>query len=185
MKSYEDYVVKYSSRFVRVLIDIKYCNQIIELVEKITEAKSSESHHLIDSRNEKKRFMTGLLGEAALEKLLGIEIIDWSVGNSSLYHRPDILDYSVGVKTVERDKFPIIFKENSYPQIICVRKPCTNAVFVCGLATVEVLNTFQDDSLILDENLRRRGTKTGFYGFDKLIPIRSLEDLKYAIKTKL
>lgn len=35
----------------------------------------------------------------------------------------------------------------------------------------------RDDDLILDPNLRARGTKTGFYGFEQLVPIKSLSDL--------
>ena len=52
-----------------------------------------------------------------------------------------------------------------------------NLIFVCGLATSNVLNNYQDDDLILDPNLRARGTKTGFYGFEQLVPIKSLNDL--------
>ena len=109
---------------------------------------------------------------------MGIPIIDWSIGNSDFYNNPDIPGYKVGIKTVERNKYPIIFKNNMYPQIICIKSiQCDNLVFVCGLATKEVLNEYQDDNLILDENLRKRGTKTGFYGFSHLLPVRSLDDL--------
>lgn len=31
--------------------------------------------------------------------------------------------------------------------------------------------------VVLDPNLRARGTKTGFYGFEQLVPIKSLNDL--------
>ena len=107
-----------------------------------------------------------------------IHIIDWTIGYSGLYHIPDIPGYRVGIKTVERDKFPIIFKDNSYPQIICIKSTkYNNLIFVCGLATSNVLNNYQDDDLILDPNLRARGTKTGFYGFEQLVPIKSLNDL--------
>lgn len=96
----------------------------------------------------------------------------------SLSSIPDIPGYRVGIKTVERDKFPIIFKDNSYPQIICIKSTkYNNLIFVCGLATSNVLNNYQDDDLILDPNLRARGTKTGFYGFEQLVPIKSLNDL--------
>jgi hypothetical protein len=96
-----------------------------------------------------------------------------------LYHQPDIPGYSVGIKTVEQGKFPIIFKKNDYPQIICIRSlKEPNLIYVCGLATKEVLNTYQDTSLILDRNLRARGTKTGFYGFQYLKPIESLKDIE-------
>ena len=94
-----------------------------------------------------------------------------------LLYTPHCLS-GVGIKTVERDKFPIIFKDNSYPQIICIKSTkYNNLIFVCGLATSNVLNNYQDDDLILDPNLRARGTKTGFYGFEQLVPIKSLNDL--------
>ena len=155
-----------------------YVSRIQNFVTELVEAKSKEDHHKIDSNKEVKRFTTGFLGEAALEKLFGIPIIDWTIGYSGLYHIPDIPGYRVGIKTVERDKFPIIFKDNSYPQIICIKSTkYNNLIFVCGLATSNVLNNYQDDDLILDPNLRARGTKTGFYGFEQLVPIKSLNDL--------
>lgn len=177
-RSYDDYVTRYSDSFTRVVIEPEYISKIKKFVNKIIEAKSKEHHHKIDYHQEEKRFTTGLLGEAALEKLFGIPIIDWSIGNSNLYHKPDIPGYKIGIKTVERDKFPIIFKNNWYPQIICIKSTKhANLVFVCGIATIEILNKYQDDDLILDSNLRKRGTKTGFYGFAHLLPLRSLDDL--------
>nr|DAJ95802.1 MAG TPA: hypothetical protein [Caudoviricetes sp.] len=177
-KSYEDYVVNYSGSFKRILLDLDYVERIENFVTKLVQAKAKEKHHKIDCKNEVKRFTTGLLGEAALEKLFNIDIIDWTIGYSGLYHIPDIPGYKVGIKTVERNKFPVIFKENDYPQIICVRSlERNNLIFVCGLATEEVLNQYQDDELILDSNLLARGTKTGFYGFEHLIPVNTLNDL--------
>ena len=176
--TYEEYVVKFSQNFRCVKIDTEYASKIYDFASKVVSEKLKEAHHKRDSHQEIKRFFTGFLGEAALEKLLKIDIIDWSIGTSKKYHNPDIPGYNVGIKTVERNKFPIIFKKNSYPQIICVKSNVDDtAVFVCGLATPDVLNTYQDDNLILDSNLRARGTKTGFYGFECLIPITSLVDL--------
>ena len=70
-------------------------------VKRMAEAKAKESHHQQDGYNEEKRIMTGLLGELALEHVLGIKIIDWSIGKSKDYHNPDIPGYKVGIKTVE------------------------------------------------------------------------------------
>lgn len=177
-KSYKDYVVKYSDSFKRVVLDLDYVEQIKNFVTELVKEKNKEEHHKNDGLNEIKRFTTGLLGEAALEKLFNIKIIDWTIGYSDLYHVPDIPGYNVGIKTVERNKFPVIFKNNYYPQIICVKHPdYDNLIFVCGLATKDVLNQYQDDELILDPNLRKRGTKTGFYGFEHLIPVNTLNDL--------
>lgn len=183
-RKYDEYVTAYSQSFKRVVISPDYVTKIQDFVSTLVRAKARESHHKIDSCQEVKRFTTGFLGEAALEKLLGIPIIDWSIGYSKLYHIPDIPGYNVGIKTVEYNKFPIIFKNNYYPQIICIKSTkYNNLVFVCGLATKDVLNKYQDDDLILDHNLRARGTKTGFYGFKHLTPILSLNDLsKYKKK---
>lgn len=177
-RNYDECVTKYSDSFVRVVLDPGYVSRIQNFVTELVEAKAKEDHHKIDSNKEVKRFTTGFLGEAALEKLFGIPIINWTIGYSGLYHIPDIPGYRVGIKTVERDKFPIIFKDNSYPQIICIKSTkYNNLIFVCDLATSNVLNNYQDDDLILDPNLRARGTKTGFYGFEQLVPIKSLNDL--------
>lgn len=95
-----------------------------------------------------------------------------------MYHVPDIPGYSVGIKTVEYGKFPLIFKKNDYPQIICILDPSHyGTVLVCGLATADVLNKYQDDDLILDSKLKARGTKTGFYGLEHLLHIESLNDI--------
>lgn len=177
--SYDEYVTKYSDNFVRVIIEPDYVKHISSFVESLIAAKSKEEHHMRDRHNETKRFTTGFLGEAALEKLFGIEIIDWSIGYSGLYHNPDIPGYSVGIKTVEKGKFPIIFKENHYPQIICIKSDRKeNLVFVCGLATPDILNDYQDNSLVLSPSLSARGTKTGFYGFQHLIQVASLNDIE-------
>lgn len=101
------------------------------------------------SLKKEKRIITGLLGKYALEQVLGIEIIDWSIGKSKDFNKPDIPEYEVGIKTVEYGKFPIIFKKNDYPQIICIVKKDENTVYVCGLGEVDVLNEYQDDDLII------------------------------------
>ena len=154
-------------------------NEIDKLAKDIANAKLTEEHHQNDHGHEIKRQTTGLLGEAALEELLNIKIINWEVGDSKKYHKPDIPGTKVGIKTVEYGKFPIIFKNNYYSQIICViSKNDPNTVHICGLATPDVLNSHQDDSLVLSPYLLQRGTKTAFFGFDKLIPVPSYDVLK-------
>lgn len=163
----------------KVKIEKEIVDRISMFVSKLTEKKSKEMHHMVDDRKESKRFTTGFLGEAALEKVLGMPIIDWTIGDSESYHIPDIPGYKVGIKTVEYGKFPIIFKQNYYSQIICVVDTLNiGTVYVCGIATPEVLNKYQDDELILDTKLRARGTKTAFYGFNYLKPITGINDIE-------
>lgn len=176
--SYSEYVRTYLKNYNKIKIDQSVVDRIQRLSVEIVEAKYCERHHLTDNQNEIKRFTTGYLGEAAIEQLLGINIIDWTIGDSTIYHKPDIPGYNIGVKTVDCGKFPIIFKKNYYPQIICIKsKVKANTIFICGLAKAEILNKYQDDDLILDANLRARGTKTGFYGFKYLNQTHLIKDI--------
>lgn len=160
------------SRAKVVTVDSESISKIFRFVDDLIIAKQEEAQHQLDGRKEFKRFSTGLLGERAVEMLIKKEIIDWTIGESSIYAVPDIPNYNIGVKAAEYGKYPIIAKNNKSAQIICVTDPKEyGKVYVLGLATPEVLNEYQDDDLILDENLRKKRTKTGFYGFDHLKPI--------------
>ena len=163
---------------IEITYDSDFEQRVLTFSEQIAIAKQTEIHHSLDCNNEVKRFSTGIFGEYALEKLLGIDIIDWTVGDSKDYNNPDIPGYRVGIKTVEYGKFPVIFKIHYYPQMICVLRREQRKVHVCGLATVPVLNRYQDIDLIMSPALKARGTKTGFYGFDYLERINSLSDLE-------
>lgn len=118
------------------------------------------------------------MGEVALEQFLGIDIVDWSIGDSSIYNVPDLGKHSldIGVKTVEYGKFPVIHKNVVRPEIINIRT-LYNKILICGLATKDCLRKYQDDDLILSPSLRRKGTKTGFYGFNELKTFKNLEEL--------
>lgn len=164
-------IYPYIKNFVEIQFTQEEIDKVLGLAMQIASHKINEQHHMKDNNNEIKRFFTGLIGEMAVEKLFNISIIDWSVGNSNYYNVPDIPGYTVGIKTVEKGKFPIIPKRNEYAQIICIYNPDIKTVSICGLATKMTLNTYQSDDLILSPALRSRGTKTGFYGFHMLIPL--------------
>ena len=181
LKGFEDYFNSNAYKFNEIKFSQDDISKINTIVNVVVPAKKTEQHHIIDGKNEYKRFTTGFFGELAVEKLLNIKFIRYSSEHSNIYNTPDIEGLKVGIKTVEYGKFPIIFKKSYYPEIICVKKD-ENTVFVCGLATVDVLNKYQSDSLILSPLLKNRGTKTGFWGFDHLLPFNSLAELKKLIK---
>ena len=178
MKTYNEYVIPYSKNFIKVYIDDKKVKEIEYFVSKLILEKKSELHHMIDGFNETKRFVTGFMGEAAMEILLKAEITDYTIGNSMVYHVSDLkkCGYDVGIKTVEYGKFPVIFKKSQRPEIFLIKKG-KNDLYVCGLATVELLKKFQDDDLILSPSLRKKGTKTCYYNFKDLLKVESLHDL--------
>ncbi|MBR2284211.1 MAG: hypothetical protein IJ874_07315 [Ruminococcus sp.] len=179
VRDYQQYVGAYSEDFLKIKLDRSYYSRIREHAIERAERKAQEELHRRDGNQEFKRIMTGCLGEAALEQLFGMDIINWEIGDSKNFNSPDIPGYRVGIKAVEQGKYPLIFKENYYPQIMCiVSNKSWDTVFVCGLATVDVLNTYQDDRLVLDPNVLRRGTKTGFYGYGQLVPVETIDDIE-------
>jgi len=138
-------------------------------------AKAGEGHHRIDNRSEVKRSLTGITGEMAVEKLLEHTFIDWEIGKSSRYAKPDLepLGLDWGVKTVTIGLNHAIQIKNHYSQVM-VFKRSDAELEVMGLATTEVLNSYQDASLIKDKRMRTR--KTAFTGYEHLRSANSLKD---------
>lgn len=149
-----------------------------EFVKSVMIKKATEKHHIIDSYNEAKRWRTGMGGELALEQFLGKNFVDLTIGDSKNYHTPDLskLGLSVGIKTVELGKFPIIFKNSKKPEII-ILKLNDDTFSILGLASVNVLNKYYDDEQILSPSLKSRGTKTAFVGLHSLKTFKTFEDL--------
>ena len=58
-----------------------------------------------------------------------------------------------------------------YPDFVKIND---NTYEVCGLASAEVLNKYQDASLIKDKRMIER--KTGFVGYDHLIPAEFINE---------
>jgi hypothetical protein len=179
--------------FIRVEFTKQELLPIIELTKKVAEEKLKEKNYKIDGFGLHKRFMSGFISELAIERLLGINIIDYeqveNKTHSKYFNTPDLQNagFNVGVKSAEYGKVPLIPTHNTYSQIICIRDT-PKSVLVCGIATPEVLNDFQTEDLILapslkriNEDKRRQGNikniKTGFYGFNHLLNINTIQSL--------
>jgi hypothetical protein len=180
--NYKDIVDKHIVNCRKITIPKQKIKLIEEFVKAVVDQKKSESHHEVDKNNEYKRFYTGTLGEAALEELFGVDLIDWTVGNSALYNEADLraIKMDVGIKTVSENSFPIIHKAPKRPEIINIREG-NDKVIVCGFASVQTMEQYQDVNLIKSPSLRNRGVKTGFYGFEYLKTINSLQDLRLCL----
>jgi hypothetical protein len=184
MYTYNEYVKPFSSTFRLVCLENEDLIKIDSFTKKVINTKKSETHHQSDNSSHYKRFFTGMMGEVALEKYLGIGgIADWTIGDSSYYHKPDLksIGLNIGIKTVEHGLFPVIFKKSYNAEVIMIRWK-ERHVYICGVATKEVLNTYQSDELIMDSRLRARGTKTGFYGFGDLLDIDLVTKKNNALK---
>jgi len=167
------------------IIVLDNVDKLETFVDNVIEKKKKETHHIIDPFNESKRWRTGVGGELAFEKYINKSFVDLSIGNSKKYHTPDLnkLGLSVGIKTVEYGKYPLIFKSSHKPEIIIIK--LNNIKFsILGLATVKTLNKYQDDNKVLSKSLRSRGTKTGFVGFHMLKPFKTFDELCELVQNK-
>ncbi len=153
-------------------------NKLDEFVKNVMLKKKSESHHIVDSFNEAKRWRTGTGGELALGQYIGKEFVDLSIGDSNDYHVPDLssIGLNIGIKTVELGKYPIIFKQSEKPEIIIIRLD-DEKFCILGVASPEDLNKYQSDDEILSPSLKARGTKTAFTGLYKVKPFSNYEEL--------
>lgn len=130
--------------------------------------------------------MTGLIGELAIERLLGINFIDYeqqeNQTHSKYFNTPDLerAGYKVGVKTVEYGKVPLIPSYNNYSQIICIRDT-PKSVLICGVATPDILNTFQDESLVLSKKLKELNDKKRSRNNTKNIKTGFLDLINYLV----
>ena len=180
--NYKTHITPFSNNFIKIKITKDNYVKASNFVKKLIIAKNNEPHHKIDNGSQYKRFLTGTLGELALEQMFGINgIVDWEIGSSFKYHKPDLksIGLKVGVKTVNYGLFPIIFNKSYSPEIINIMYK--EYIYVCGLATVDVLNKYQSTDLIKNSKLKARNTKTGFYGFEKLKTFNNLDELKSLI----
>lgn len=171
--SYETFVKPVQCNFKVVELTRERADQLDILAEKICSAKFQE--YKFDKGSLKKRIQTGLYGEAALEEMLGVDIIDWEVGHSSEFNVGDLLKSGVncGVKTVEYWKFPIIHVDPVRPEVIILRHGLR--FLICGLYTQDVMKLYSTRDFILDPNVR--ASKTAFYGIPFYKSFDSLERL--------
>ncbi|MBG9694176.1 hypothetical protein ABD91_25940 [Lysinibacillus sphaericus] len=143
--------------------------------------KVKEIEYRKDYYGKLRRFKTGFAGEMAIAHLLEANFVDLTIGDSMNYRGSDMkrLGINIGIKTVEYGKFPIIHRNNPIPQIFVVKK--SDTFYVLGVATPEVLNSFQDDQFILDKNIRKAGYKTSFTGLSRLEPFYDMDQLLLAV----
>ena len=150
-----------------------------------------EHHERVGDRNSFiKREVTGRLGEMALEILLGILFCDWSVGSEEDHSAPDLRPIGIegGVKSssilVEIPNVPLVPIVPRHPQVITVLRPNLfhyefgDLVSICGVATLKVMMNYSHRDLIRSRVIRKGNWKTGFYGFEYLIPFFNLEELR-------
>ena len=124
-----------------------------------------------------KRFTRELMSEIALEKLLGIKFINWEA-KSKIRDFPNKLIYNnlnVGITPFDFAEYPVLIDEDvSIPQIFTLKKG-EDVIYICGVATIEILKKYRKDLSSLPMAL---GKKVGFTGIGKLKKFETIDDLE-------
>ena len=173
--TYKEYVDPYFHGFEKIVLNDNDIYKVKRFVSKLIEVKKNESHHIKDPANQMKRWTTGLLGELAIEKLMGKDFVDYTIGKSKVYDKPDLskLGINCGIKTSEKGKFPLVRKKSTHPEIILI-KESDKVFYVCGIAVEKVLNNLQSDDLILSPYLRKSGSQV-FMGLSTFFLLSALK----------
>jgi hypothetical protein len=181
-RDYQEDALKVLIKSPYIELDAKDAKFLYAFAQKFQAEKSGESVHQIDNDKEIKRYMTGFAAELAVERLLGVKILDTTFGHSDNYNHADLkaAGLDIGVKCSLLGNYPVVFKKPHNAEIITVLHG--TRVFICGLASIQTMTKFCDEDLILNEKFKARGVKTGFYGFDQLVPFKNLDELKAAYR---
>lgn len=181
-RDYQEDALKVLIRSPYIELNARDAQFLYDFAKKFQAAKANEVIHQIDNDQEIKRYMTGFAAELAVERLLGVSILDTSFGHSDNYNHADLKSagLNIGVKCSLLGNYPVVFKAPHNAEIITVLHG--TRVFICGLASVQNMIKYSDDNLILNQKFKARGVKTGFYGFEQLVPFKTLDELKDAYK---
>jgi hypothetical protein len=176
----------------KVVVSEKAYNEILyDFIPRWKKAKSKEGRFKIDHDRMVKRALTGFLGEACMEELLGVPVLDRDssgrilVGESYTFRKADLSStgLDVGIKTVEWGKFPVIKRNVKRAQVINFM--IGERTFLAGgYASMPILRHYQKSDFILNKNLRNKRLNNGqlekiaFWGLHQLVPITDLESLR-------
>jgi hypothetical protein len=157
-----------------------WLNPVKSRFERITLPDDADDKQ--DPNNTKKRFTTGFGGEMAVGMKLGMNILDFRVGDAAEFEIGDLstidLPY-VGVKTIEydsvRNKFPIVLKLAYCSEIILFKSPKKHTYMIAGIVTPDIIRTFCARSLIFDPAITK--DKECFYGIPFCQPFSNYADL--------
>lgn len=198
MNSWDALFGKQKDSYVEVKLTSAEKQMLLNTAQRMTGKEDREYVYHLDNWGIGARWFVGLVGEYAVSKVL----LNWGLisempsfklqeGFSANYDTADLLKcgFNLGCKTSTMGRCTKVKEICKYSEVICVYDKYQNVVYICGIASTEVLGRYSDLDLIEDEIVRRKaGTvcgKTGFNRYDKLIPFTKENVLRYKVDLEL
>lgn len=181
MSSWFDYFNSNKERYIEVPLSRDDMTLISLNATKLEGKDEIDYSYSVDSKGIGARWFTGLAGEYAVTKvlkewgLINSFALDIKVGMSYDFNVPDFLEqgFNLGCKTASMGRVLKVKEDIKGSEIICVYDTIKHIVYICGIATKEILEQYSDLDLIEDIEIKTKtGTsraKTGFNRFDKLL----------------
>ena len=191
MNSWNDWFNAKTNDYIEVKLSAEEINAVEFLAKRIAASKKDEDAYKKDGIGIEKRYLTGLIGEYAVVKVLS----DWglckkynfyqSVGASYDFNIPDLIEYGFGMgcKTCGTNRNVKVKENEVYPEIISVYDKNKSTCTICGIATPEIINKYSSPDLITEDIIHVKDgkvtAKVGFNRFDLLLPFTLDTVMKY------
>ncbi|MBR3933623.1 MAG: hypothetical protein IKJ68_06920 [Clostridia bacterium] len=196
MNSWNDWFNAKTNDYIEVKLSAEEINAVEFLAKRIAASKKDEDAYKKDGIGIEKRYLTGLIGEYAVVKVLS----DWglckkynfyqSVGASYDFNIPDLIEYGFGMgcKTCGTNRNVKVKENEVYPEIISVYDKNKSTCTICGIATPEIINKYSSPDLITEDIIHVKDgkvtAKVGFNRFDLLLPFTLDNVMKYKSNLK-
>lgn len=183
MSSWTDLFCREKDSYIKVEITDAEEQMLSKVAHRMESKQNTEYVYTFDNKGIGTRWLTGLVGEYAVSK----QLLEWGLidkmpsfdleqGLSSTYDTADLikLGFNLGCKTAGTDRAALVKENETYPEVISVYDKFQKVVYICGIATPDILKRYADLSLVTEEKVRAKAgsvaAKVGFNRFDKLIP---------------
>lgn len=189
---------KNKENFVEITIPKFVFDKIKEFSQKVADVKVEEGHREYSDKDKTylfNNFVVGVCCEYAALRFIDKEyLLDLGIGRVRDFNLADLrfAGLDIGVKASKIGNAPLVYKNPKRDEIICCCTPkfrkdeydCwivdnISSVYICGLATVEVLKKYQDINFLIDKESSQASYKSGFYGYSHL---KSPQELKKIIQ---
>jgi len=179
-----DYFITFARPYLRNRIevpkdDIEAINDFAKRM--VPKLKQELKYRNLSDKTILKNVSHGKIAEVAVEKFTKTKFVNFKINEAYHGDEGDLYYYDnlkVGVKTAEFGNLPLVYRNDKGgckdPEIITIfERP--NFVYICGYATIPMLNYYQDPKFSFGDAVYK---KAGFWGFHKLHNFTSMDDIK-------
>ena len=178
MKEFINTVLKHRENYINESITYREYDQLKKKVMKtLGLSDMGELRDKYEGEAFLNNFVLKIISVLILQKILNRELINLEEVNPKDYMPVvNISGVDINVITCEYGELPIIQKDNRNPAILNVKRKQKD-VWICGYASVDVLNKYQSEKGVTAIAAKNPESRVKFTGFGELKTFKSEEEL--------